>query len=84
MSRQITREMKIIRDARISMGYSQQQVADLIGVNIRQYQRLECGERQIKNASMKLGLALCAVLGIDPFILIFGSLFVPCVPEQDS
>ena len=69
------RQVKIIRDARKAMGYSQQQVATIIGVHVRQYQRIECGERDIRYASMKLGLSICAVLGIDPLVLVFGGEF---------
>lgn len=47
----------------------------MIGVHIKQYQRLEYGERDIRNCSMKTGLAVCAVLGIDPFVLVFGGEF---------
>ena len=67
--------IKIIREARLRKGYSQQKVANLLGMSIGQYQRLENGERQIRNASMKIGLAVCAVLEIDPFMLIFGTEF---------
>ena len=84
VNRQITRETEIIRTARLQMGYSQQQVAALIGVHVRQYQRLECEERHMKNASMKVGLAVCAVLGIDPFVLVFGGSFEPCLLEEKS
>lgn len=62
---------EIIRKRRLSMGYSQQEVATLLGVHIRQYQRLEYGERSIATASMMLGLSVCAVLNIDPFELMF-------------
>ena len=65
------RQTEIIRQARKAMGYSQQQVAAIIGVHIRQYQRIECGERNIRYASMKLGLSICAALEIDPFTLVF-------------
>ncbi|MBR3431555.1 MAG: helix-turn-helix transcriptional regulator [Clostridia bacterium] len=71
------RQVRIIRDARKAMGYSQQQVATIIGVHIRQYQRIECGERDIRFASMKLGLSICALLGIDPLVLVFGGDFQP-------
>ena len=71
------RQVRIIRDARMAMGYSQQQVATIIGVHIRQYQRIECGERDIRFASMKLGLSICALLGIDPLVLVFGGDFQP-------
>ncbi len=65
----------ILRKARLRMGYSQQQVAALVGVQVKQYQRFEYGERDIRHASMKLGLSICAVLGIDPFLLVFGQDF---------
>lgn len=69
------RQVEIIRNARQAMRYSQQQVATIIGVHVRQYQRIECGERDIRYASMKLGLSICAVLGIDPLVLVFGGDF---------
>ena len=68
-------EAKIITEARLRMGYSQQKVATLIGVHIRQYQRLENGERSFGNTSMRIGLAVCAVLSIDPYLLTFGTDF---------
>ena len=75
MVRQLPREAEMLRKARIEMGYTQQQVATLIGVHIKAYQRLEYGERDIRNASMKIGLAICAVLYIDPMLLVFGGEF---------
>lgn len=47
MVRQLPREAEMLRKARIEMGYTQQQVATLIGVHIKAYQRLEYGERDI-------------------------------------
>ena len=44
-------------------------------MHIRAYQRLEYGERDIRNASMKIGVAICAVLGLDPLTLVFGGEF---------
>ncbi|MCR4708428.1 MAG: helix-turn-helix transcriptional regulator [Clostridiales bacterium] len=67
-----SRQATMITEARLRMGFSQQKVASLIGVSIGQYQRLEYGEQDIKNTSMKIGLAICVVLEIDPFILAFG------------
>ena len=75
MKRQKTREAEILRKARLEMGYTQQEVASLIGMHIKAYQRLEYGERDIRNASMRIGLAICAVLCIDPMILVFGGEF---------
>ena len=47
MNRRNTRETEILRKARQKMGFSQQQVATLAGVHIRQYQRIEYGERSM-------------------------------------
>lgn len=66
------REAHIIMQRRIDSGYSQQEVANLIGVQIYQYQRLEYGERSIASASMRLGLSICALFSIDPFWLVLG------------
>ena len=57
------------------MGYSRQQIAARIGVYIRQYPRIECGERDIRYASMKPGLSICAVLRIDPLVQVSGGEF---------
>ena len=65
-------EAEMLREARLRMGYSQQTVAAMIGVHIKQYQRFEYGERSIRNSSMKIGLAVCIVLDIDPYELVFG------------
>ena len=72
MKKQITREHKIIRQARIRLRLSQQQVATLISIQIRQYQRLEYGESDVQKLGMRAGLALCIVLELDPYDLIFG------------
>ena len=58
--------------ARRRKGYSQQMVAEMTGIDLRQYQRLEHGERDIGRASMKTGLSICEVLEIDPFQLVSG------------
>ena len=51
-------------------GLSQQQVATLAGVHIRQYQRIEYGERPMGSINMRFGLAVCAILEINPFDLV--------------
>ena len=84
MNKRYDRQTKIITDARKAMGYSQQQVATIIGVHVRQYQRIECGERDIRYASMKLGLSICAVLGIDPLVLVFGGDFTVTNPGDEE
>lgn len=60
-------QTKILRLARLRLGYSQQDVARELGVHIRQYQRFEYGERSLATCSMKIGLRLCAILQIDPY-----------------
>ena len=45
MNRKVTTETEMLRKARLRKGLSQQQVATLAGVHIRQYQRIEYGER---------------------------------------
>lgn len=84
MNTKYQRQVEIIRSARIAMGYSQQHVATIIGVHVRQYQRIEYGERDIRYASMKLGLSICAVLGIDPLVLVFGGDFKTMDPDYED
>ena len=72
MRRHITREHEIISQARIRLDLSQQQVSTMIGIQIRQYQRLEYGESDVMKLGMRAGLSLCIVLNIDPLDLIFG------------
>ena len=73
MNKHITREHKLIRQARLAKGLSQQQVATLINIQIRQYQRLEYGESDVQKLGMRAGLSLCIVLELDPYDLIFGA-----------
>ncbi len=72
MNRHITRESGMIRQARCRRGYSQQRVATMIGMQVRQYQRLEYGESDIRRLGLRAGLALCALLHLDPVELAFG------------
>lgn len=73
VKKNITREHKMIHRARKRCGLSQQQVATLISIQIRQYQRLEYGESDVQKLGMRAGLALCIVLELDPYDLIFGA-----------
>lgn len=45
---------------------TQQQVADAAHIQLRQYQRLESGERSMASASLRIGLSICCVLNLDP------------------
>lgn len=51
---------------REALGLTQQQVADRAGFLIRQYQRLESGERSLDSTSFRIGLNVCYALQIDP------------------
>ena len=71
MNRRVTRESTILREARLRLGLSQQQVATMAGMQIRQYQRFEYGEREVYGVNLRSGLLLCAVLELDPVYLVF-------------
>ena len=57
----------VLKQRRKHLGLTQQQVAKYAGIQVKQYQRLESGERSILGASMRIGLAICAVLKLDPY-----------------
>ena len=59
-------EHSYLRRQREALGMSQKAVADAAGINIRQYQRFESGERRIASTSLRIGLAVCDVLKLDP------------------
>ena len=52
------------------MAMERMQVAALAGINLGQYQRLEYGEREFSSCSMKVGISICYVLNLDPFLLV--------------
>lgn len=56
-----------LQKQREALGMTQQQVADRAGINIRQYQRFESGERSFYSTTFRIGLNICHVLKIDPF-----------------
>ena len=56
-------------------GYSQNYVADLLDMQVRQYQRFEYGEVNIGSCRASKILRLCRILELDPFALI---------PEEDE
>ena len=57
----------VLQNRRKELGLTQQQVADMAHIRLRQYQRLESGERTITSASMRIGLSVCHVLKLDPY-----------------
>ena len=63
-------EGPMLRDRREQLGMTQQQVADMAGVQLKQYQRLETEERTLSGCSMRIGLAVCAALLLDPYEMV--------------
>lgn len=59
-----------LRDARITAGFTQQQLADASGVNVRQIQRVENGESEAGNLTARNLLSIADALGVDPRSLI--------------
>lgn len=57
----------ILLTRRKQLKMTQQQVADAAHIQLRQYQRLESGERSMASASMRIGLSVCSVLKLDPY-----------------
>ena len=72
MKRTETRESQILRSARKKSGLSQLQLAAELDVQVRQYQRLEYGERPFSSVNIKVGLTLCRILHLDPYDMVFG------------
>lgn len=57
----------ILLNRRKALHLTQIQVASKACINLRQYQRVESGERQIISCSARIMLSICAVLKIDPY-----------------
>ena len=57
----------VLRSRREQLGLTQQDVATRANINLQQYQRLEAGLRHLDGCSMRIGLAVCAVLLLDPY-----------------
>lgn len=61
-------EGDILSYRRKELKLKQQEVADLAGVQLRQYQRFESGAANIMSSSGKVLLAVCKALKLDPYI----------------
>ena len=61
-----------IRERRLELGLTQEQVASALQMNLREYQRYEHGDFKLANSRMKTGLRICAVLELDPYVAVFG------------
>ena len=60
-------DYQVLLSRREQLGLTQQQVADMAHIQLRQYQRIESGERHISGCSLNVGLAVCAVLLLNPY-----------------
>ena len=67
----LPREALILRERRMFLGMTQQEVADELEISLQQYQRYEYGDRDLHRIPMELGLKLCYLLELDPYDLIF-------------
>ncbi len=76
---------KLLTERRQEKGLSQQKVAEMVGIALRVYQRLETGESEFCDTRMRFGLAICAILDLDPFELTFSRpLFFGSVHRQNQ
>ena len=57
---------EILWKRRVSLGLTQQKVAERAGIRLQQYQKLESGERNIMTASFQLACRVIEALGMDP------------------
>ena len=57
---------ELLRSRRLELGLTMQQVAKLAGITLPRYQKFEYKKRSLANCSMRVGLAICAALKIDP------------------
>ena len=64
---------QLLRDRRLELGMTQEDVALELGMSIHQYQRFEYGETKLSNSRMKIGLRICAILALDPYEAVFGN-----------
>jgi transcriptional regulator with XRE-family HTH domain len=54
-----------VKHARLDKALTQSQVAEFCRITLRQYQRLESGERSLASTSVHVGVALCDLLNLD-------------------
>ncbi len=66
------REGQILRDRRLELGLTQEEVALELSMSTHQYQRYEYGDHSFANCPMRIGLRICAVLELDPYDVLFG------------
>jgi transcriptional regulator with XRE-family HTH domain len=54
-----------VKQARIKKNLTQSQVAEYCRITLRQYQRLESGERSLTSTSVYVGVAISDLLNLD-------------------
>ncbi|MBR4656691.1 MAG: helix-turn-helix transcriptional regulator [Oscillospiraceae bacterium] len=62
---------RLLRDRRLELGLTQEDMALELGMSIHQYQRYEYGDRKLMNSPMRIGLRICEVLELDPYEVVF-------------
>lgn len=58
-------EKSILRERRIILGLTQQQVADRAHIVLQQYQKFESGERKISTSSFRIACRIIEALEMD-------------------
>ena len=56
-----------IKNARLELKLTQMEVAEILGLSVRQYQKYENGEKELAEAPFQVGIALCELLHLDPY-----------------
>ena len=64
-------QSQILKNRRVKLGLTQQEIAVELGMHIRQYQRFEYGEQSLAKCSMQTGLRICAALHLNPYEIVF-------------
>ena len=72
MDNRYLEEGLVLQKQRAKYRLTQSEVASLSKVQFRVYQRFEYGIRTLASSQMKSGLAICALLDIDPYKVVFG------------
>jgi len=60
----------ILQRRREQLDLTQQQVAEMANMPLRQYQRIEQGQSDLRSSKMEHGLAICAALLLDPYQMV--------------
>lgn len=76
----VQKQCSILKERRLALGLTQEQVAERARIHINQYQKFESGERELYSASFRIGVSICIVLRIDPSIFVA----LPGYPHANS